>query len=583
MHARASAWFAVHGLFDEAIAHAVKAGDIEGAAALVEDQVHPSLDREDWRQVERWLGLLPEEVRNRPRLLVAQAWLGYVRYQFSSIATLLAAAEAALASSPTGSQATATMLRGEISTLRAAIAYGQDDAEEMEQWAQAALQELRPDMAYATGLAKYFHITALHGTGRYAAAVEFAHRQIEDSYARQANSAALRPWLALNNIHYEMADLSALKASAEMLLQITRHEEYGLSTAWAHDILGWVHYQRNELAEAEAGFRRVVLIAASAHGRAVVDGYTGLVLTALAQGRPQEALNAIATLRELLLERGMLAYSLVADSLQQRVALAGDPSSVSDWRPAGSTAKIPVEFWVQPALTQVRTLLTGGSRHGLAEATEILAVCRAQASKRHSRRRLIEVDALQALVHAAEGDEAAALATLRQAVELAAPGGTLRILVDCGPGLIGPLQKLQAEGVAPGYIQQVLAAYGASVVLAAAASSSQHPATQAATSGIRVEMLTNREIDVLILLAERLSDKEIAARLVLSPETIKKHTAHIYRKLGVDNRRACRCLRPPLESAIGAVLTPCPIPQTYPFLGATLCGFLAVELGCIWI
>ena len=53
-----------------------------------------------------------------------------------------------------------------------------------------------------------------------------------------------------------------------------------------------------------------------------------------------------------------------------------------------------------------------------------------------------------------------------------------------------------------------------------------------------VEALTNREIDMLILLAQRLSDKEIAERLVLSPGTIKKHTAHIYRKLGVDNRRA---------------------------------------------
>ena len=51
-------------------------------------------------------------------------------------------------------------------------------------------------------------------------------------------------------------------------------------------------------------------------------------------------------------------------------------------------------------------------------------------------------------------------------------------------------------------------------------------------------MLTNREIDVLILLAERLSDKEIAERLVLSPVTVKKHTQRIYRKLGVDNRRA---------------------------------------------
>jgi LuxR family maltose regulon positive regulatory protein len=89
MHARASAWFAGQGLFDEAIVHAVKAGDVEGAATLVEDQVHPCLDHEDWRQVECWLRLLPEEALSRPRLLVAQAWLGYVRYQFSSIATLL--------------------------------------------------------------------------------------------------------------------------------------------------------------------------------------------------------------------------------------------------------------------------------------------------------------------------------------------------------------------------------------------------------------------------------------------------------------------------------------------------------------
>ncbi len=53
-----------------------------------------------------------------------------------------------------------------------------------------------------------------------------------------------------------------------------------------------------------------------------------------------------------------------------------------------------------------------------------------------------------------------------------------------------------------------------------------------------VEMLTYREIDVLTLMAERLTDKEIAERLLLSPLTVKKYTQRIYRKLGVDNRRA---------------------------------------------
>ena len=52
------------------------------------------------------------------------------------------------------------------------------------------------------------------------------------------------------------------------------------------------------------------------------------------------------------------------------------------------------------------------------------------------------------------------------------------------------------------------------------------------------ELFTNRELDVLSLLAQRLADKEIAERLVLSPLTVKKHMQRIYRKLGVDNRRA---------------------------------------------
>lgn len=53
-----------------------------------------------------------------------------------------------------------------------------------------------------------------------------------------------------------------------------------------------------------------------------------------------------------------------------------------------------------------------------------------------------------------------------------------------------------------------------------------------------VETLTNREVDVLLLLAERLSDQEIAERLVISPATVRKHATRIYRKLGVHNRRA---------------------------------------------
>ena len=189
-------------------------------------------------------------------------------------------------------------------------------------------------------------------------------------------------------------------------------------------------------------------------------------------------------------------------------------------------------------LTQVRTLLARGDPDDLMQAAELLADSRAKALARHTNRRLIEVGALEALVYAAQGNEAAALAALRQAVDLAVPGGALRLFVDCGPGVIGLLLKLQTAGVAPRYIQQVLAAFEPSAAEEAVPIPSRESKVAAEGTSVPLEVLTNREIDVLILLAERLSDKEIAERLVLSLGTVRKHTMHIYNKLGVNNRRA---------------------------------------------
>jgi len=434
------------------------------------------------------------------------------------------------------SRRTKTTLRGEIRTLRAAVAYNQHDVQSAVLLAEAAMPQLRPEMQYAMGQANYFYICGLQAVGQYTAAVEFAHRQLAEAYGRQANALAMRSLLALSTIHYEMAELPALRAVATTILQVAQQTGFGLSVAWSHCILGWVHYQRNELAAAEQCFRDLVSQAHAAHGRAAVDGYTGLILTALAQGHPHEALTTIAMLRELLLERGMLAFGPIADSLQQRLSLACEPATALDWILNGQMRQVPIDFWEQPVLTRVRTLLARGGPDDLAQAAELLADSRAKAMARYTNRRLIEVGGLEALVFEGQGDETAALAALRQAVELAAPGGALRLLVDCGPGVIGLLQKLLTAGVAPRYIQQVLAAFGSSAGEALALIRRESQDAAEGTSA-PVATLTNREIDVLILLAERLSDKEIAVRLVLSLGTVRKHTMHIYSKLGVNNRR----------------------------------------------
>jgi LuxR family maltose regulon positive regulatory protein len=537
VHARASAWFTARGWVDEAVIHALKSGDPVGAARLVEAQVHPALDRENWHQFEHWIRQLPPEVGRRPRLLTAQAWLHVLRYQFAAAAALLDSAEGIIVAEPDTVLDSESIVQGEINVLRAMIAHYEGDFKRAAQLTEAALGQLGPETQYATGQANLYHIWSLQATGELDQAIEFAYRQLE-AYSLQANALTLRVLLVLVNIYYELADLPRMQDSALVYRELARKSGLAASLAWALYMDGWLHYQRNELTAAETSFRLLTDMSATAHAKAFVDGYAGLVRTALAQGSPSEALTAIVTLRQRLIERDMLAFTVVAESLEQRVRLAVEPGSSLDWHSETRATAVPVDFWEQPVLTQVRTLLAAGSPHDLAHAAELLADSRAKVQSRSLNRGLIEIGAMQALVLSAQGHQEAALAALQEAVERAAPGGALRLIVDCGPGLIGLLQQLQASGAAPRYIRKVLAAFDGAATEQAVPEAQPAAAAPVTKQEIPREILTNREIDVLILLAERLTNKEIAERLVLSPETVKKHTAHIYEKLAVDNRRA---------------------------------------------
>lgn len=394
---------------------------------------------------------------------------------------------------------------------------------------------MQPDTQYVTGLANFFYIGGLQATGRSAEAVAFAHSKLD--YYGQWPSVSLRILLGLCNVYYEIADVPGMQGAVTTFRQVARQAGLGLSLAWTSYGQGWLHYQRNELAAAEASFLDLAAIAPIAHGRAVLDGFTGLALTRVALGLADEALVDVGHLREHLLERGMTALLPVAESLQQHVLLHAnapdaDPNYIAPEMP------LSIEFWEQPELTEALTLLAYGTPADMEKATVLLARCRVKASTRFSRRSMIEIEALQARVCLAQGDEVAALEALRHAVELAEPGGALRLLADCGTELACLLEKLAAAGVAPVFVRRVLGVLAGSSVPTRQAQPAPPPQSDGAKSLTTIESLTNREVDILILLAQRLSDKEIADRLFLAPGTVKKHTNNIYRKLGVHNRRA---------------------------------------------
>jgi LuxR family maltose regulon positive regulatory protein len=144
--------------------------------------------------------------------------------------------------------------------------------------------------------------------------------------------------------------------------------------------------------------------------------------------------------------------------------------------------------------------------------------------------KVIELLALQSLAHHVDGDISKAMKSLEKALTLAEPEGFIRTFVDEGPPMARLLYEALSEGIAPDYVRKLLAAFPETEPEKAAEK-------QTITSDMGwIEPLTDRELEVLQLIAEGLPRQEIASQLVLSLNTVKTHARNIYGKLGVNNQ-----------------------------------------------
>ena len=141
--------------------------------------------------------------------------------------------------------------------------------------------------------------------------------------------------------------------------------------------------------------------------------------------------------------------------------------------------------------------------------------------------RLIEMLVVQALVLRARGDAAKALATLERALSLAEPEGYTRVFLDEGEPMVNLLRHAGSRGIAPGYVSKLLGAFAETVV------------TTSSAAQPLIERLSDRELEVLRLLATGKSNQDIADELVLATGTVKKHLNSIFGKLNVESRTQC--------------------------------------------
>jgi LuxR family maltose regulon positive regulatory protein len=174
-----------------------------------------------------------------------------------------------------------------------------------------------------------------------------------------------------------------------------------------------------------------------------------------------------------------------------------------------------------------RTLI---AQERLDDAIRLLQWLFDQAQTRGRTSKTIEILLLQALAYQAGGDTNQAMDVLERALNLAEPAGFVRIFTDEGPPMAPLLYEALDRGIEPNYVNRFLQAFPIDEPQQVEPSVSQF------SESVYIEPLSEREIEVLQLVAEGLTNSEIAARLILSTYTVKTHTRNIYGKLGVNNR-----------------------------------------------
>jgi LuxR family maltose regulon positive regulatory protein len=531
LHLKAARWLAAHDLLPEAVKHALACGDMNEAAQMIALAAEGAFRTASFMTLLGWLDALPDElVRTNGELATFK---GFVLFLTESRAEAAAYANAAGHSLPSDAPPPS---RGRLQSLKAHVALCNDAADSAIQLSREALDSLGDGDVFFRSLTLNNLGNALEGQGDIAAAAD-AYR--EGALTGRKAGDHLGAMAALTNLVLALNELGQRREAVALCRQVVEESaaQTGRVLPMAEGVyLAWslLSYEANELDLARKQVLRALDLCEQMN---IPDG---ILLGQYTLARVQLASGEVDAMRKVALEARQLAARLNLAALQgvwfaaleaQASLGQGDLAAAAHWAEAAklTPADTPHHWYESAYFTYVRLLL---AQNRPEDARTLLATMERSAQRSGRHRKLITVYLQQALVQWIVGHKKQALARIESALRLAAPEGYRRAFLDEGQVIVELLP--QVRYVAPAFVDSLLETFYDE--RRRPMDSGRAPSFVPRLSSVLAEPLTERELEILQLIAAGRSNPEIAELLYLSLNTVKWHVKNLYSKLSVSNR-----------------------------------------------
>jgi LuxR family maltose regulon positive regulatory protein len=545
LHFRASEWYEQHGLRDDAIYHALIAEQFEWAADLIElawSETHSSTFHSPAQRT--WMEALPHEMLlKRPVLSAGYAWTLLDFGDLDKVDVYLSAAEQYFHPTEANDRLASEMivkdkaefqkLPATVAAARAYLSMAMGNIPHTIQHAQHVLDLTSVDEHHQRGMAASLMGLAYWSTGNLGAAYQSMYDGMTSMFKMGNINFALSNTFGLADIQMAQGQLRDALYTYEQSLQVAKAQTYTVQgIADFYMGLGDLYREKNELESAQTYLQQSENLGEQ----------TGLpdwrYRFCRIQSRMKRTQGDFDTALDLLDEAEGIYYATPVPNVRPTAAYKagiwieqGHIDKALAWaREKNLSLDTDVTFLNEfQLITLTRIYIAQASRKGdnipINEVDDLLARLADAAEFGARFGSMIEILILQARLQQIKNDMSSALKFLQHAISLAEPQGYIRIFVDEGKPMQQLLTEAQSRQIMPGYVKTLLSAFD-----------SNQQSIMANASQALIEPLSERELEVLQLIAEGLSNRQISERLFLALSTIKGHNRNIFDKLGVKRR-----------------------------------------------